>query len=112
MESLFAAPDPPAAGERFTELLRRGNVVIERIESGPAPEPVLYDQSQDEWVVLLEGRAVLEIGGERVALGPGEHCFIPAHTRHRVVSTQPQPRCLWLAVHIYPAESLAGEERP
>jgi cupin 2 domain-containing protein len=91
-----------ASGEDFSELLRRGDLVIERIVSSSAPESVLYDQDQDEWVLLVEGRAMLEVAGEAIDLGPGDHLFIPAHTPHRVIATIPAPRCIWLAVHLYP----------
>ena len=78
---------------------------IERIVSSASPDPVVYDQTQDEWVILLEGSATLEIAGEPIDLGPGDHLFIPAHTPHRVLATRPEPRCVWLAVHLYPDAS-------
>lgn len=100
--SLFFALPQPDKGEHFAELARCRNVRIERILSSVAPDPVLYDQMQDEWVILLEGSATLEVAGETVPLVPGDYLFIPAHTPHRVVATVPEPRCLWLAVHIFP----------
>jgi cupin 2 domain-containing protein len=100
--NLFHRLPRPATGEAFEELLRRRNLVIERIASSGHPEPVLYDQVQDEWVLLLQGEATLELAGEALELGPGDHLFIPAHTPHRVLRTSQQPRCLWLAVHLYP----------
>ena len=81
-------------------MLRCRGVRIERILSSDTPDSVRYDQEQDEWVVLLEGRATLEMAGENLHLAPGDHVFIPAHTPHRVTATFPEPRCLWLAVHI------------
>ncbi len=102
--NIFADPACPDSGESLTELLRCRNVSIERISSSDSPDPVLYDQEQDEWVVLLEGRATLEIVGENLDLVPGDHAFIPARTPHRVIATHPDPRCLWLAVHIYPED--------
>lgn len=102
--SLSAGLAPPDRGEVFTELLRCRNVSIEHILSSDTPDSVLYDQEQDEWVLLLEGRAILEMAGETIDLAPGDHVFIPAHTPHRVSATVPEPRCLWLAVHIYPEE--------
>ena len=98
--NLFAELSPPASGEDFTELLRCRNVRLERISSSPFPETVLYDQPQDEWVLLLEGAALLEVAGEEVRLASGDHLFLPAHTRHRVLSVSAEPPCLWLAVHI------------
>lgn len=102
--NLFSGPTSPEVGEFFTELLRCRNVSIERILSSDTADPALYDQEQDEWVVLLEGRAILEVAGETLNLAPGDHVFIPARTPHRVTATFPEPRCLWLAVHIHPED--------
>lgn len=99
--NLFASLPQPLDGEVFEDLLRCGRVRIERIVSSDRPELVLYDQEQDEWVCLLQGRACLEIAGEVVALEAGDFRFIPAHTPHRVLTTSAEPRCLWLAVHIF-----------
>jgi cupin 2 domain-containing protein len=107
--NLFADLPDLQAGEFFQDLWRRGRVRIERILSGDSPNPVLYDQEQEEWVLLLEGRAVLELAGERIDLGPGDHLVIPAHTPHRVLETRPDPRCLWLAVHLYPPDHIIPE---
>lgn len=100
--NLFETAPPPSTGERFDTLVRCRNVTIERISSSDQPDPVRYDQSQDEWVLLLQGQARLEVGTEAVTLGPGDHLFLPAHTPHRVLTTSANPPCLWVAVHIYP----------
>jgi cupin 2 domain-containing protein len=92
----------PTTGEVFDELLRCRNLRIERIVSSPAPEPTLYDQPEDEWVLLVQGAASLEISGARIDLRAGDHLLIPAHTPHRVVATSADPRCVWLAVHLDP----------
>ena len=105
--NLFIDLPAPAAGESFTELARHRNLVIERIVSSDSPEPVLYDQEQDEWVILLEGRATLEVAGEVTELAAGDWIFIPAHTPHRLIAASPQPRCLWLAVHLFPTEAVS-----
>ena len=97
----------PETGEVFEELLRLdlkpggGQVRIERILSSAQPEPLLYDQTQDEWVVLLQGHAQLWVDGVDRSLGPGDYLFIPAHTPHRVTATSAEPPCVWLAVHIH-----------
>ncbi len=90
--NLFVDAPTPATGEDFVELLAVRGLRIERIVSSAHPDSVLYDQAQDEWVILLEGRAILEVAGEMVELGPGDHLYIPAHTPHRVLSTRPEPR--------------------
>lgn len=100
VKHLLAGAVAPAAGEVFDELLRRGPVRIERIISSAAPEDVLYDQPQDEWVLLLQGEAGLWVEGDELRLSAGDALFIPAHTRHRVTATAGDPPCIWLAVHI------------
>jgi len=107
--NLLADLPAPASGEVFDELLRCRNLRIERIVSSPSPEPTLYDQVQDEWVLLLQGDAVIEIDGERVALRAGEHLLIPAHRPHRVLATSDDPLCVWLAVHLYPDAGSSGD---
>jgi len=100
--NLFADLPVPATGEAFETLLHHRNLVIERIASSATPEPCLYDQVQDEWVLLVQGQATLELAGESLTLGPGDHLFIPAGTPHRVLVTSVEPPCLWLVVHLYP----------
>lgn len=98
--NLFAALPTLRDGEVFEEILRCRNVHMERIVSSDRPDPTLYDQAEDEWVCLLQGEAELWIGGQAIRLESGDHCFIPAHTPHRVVRTSVDPPCIWLAVHI------------
>ena len=107
--NLFAGLRVPAEAEVFEDLLvlplaggaGGGRVRIERICSSARVQPVLYDQSQDEWVLLLQGRARLWVAGTETVLGPGDYLFIPAHTPHRVLETSDTPPCLWLAVHVH-----------
>ncbi|MGC1952474.1 MAG: cupin domain-containing protein [Gammaproteobacteria bacterium] len=101
VRNLFANRPHIEYGEHFEQWLRCKNVVIERIVSSDTPDPRCYDQVQDEWVVLLQGTACLEIDNRTVTLHAGDAIFIPAHTPHRVVKTSKEPQCVWLAVHIY-----------
>jgi cupin 2 domain-containing protein len=95
-------PEPPAAGERFDPVVTLRAVDIEQITSSATPDPTTYDQAQDEWVLVLEGRAVLDVGGSSVTLEAGEWLLLPARTAHRVVRTVEGTR--WLAVHVHPQE--------
>ena len=101
--NLFAAAEAPATAERFDELARMGNLVVERIVSSESPASELYDQPQDEWVVLLRGEATLDIAGTSVALSAGDTLLLPRHTPHRVLTTS--AGALWLAVHAFPASA-------
>lgn len=87
--------------ELLGELVRGRHVRVERIVSRGhvSPPGFWYDQDEHELVVLLAGRARLELEGQgEVALGPLDWLHIPAHVRHRVTFTEPGADTLWLAV--------------
>ena len=88
----------PASGESFTTLLEHPNARIVRIVSSDDIEPILYDEEEDEWVVVIEGEAVLEIEGHEKIMHRGESLLIPAHTKHRVLKAE--RGTVWLAVHL------------
>src|SRR5262249_29617549 len=101
--NLLADLSPKGAEEEFTQLLRAPAVRIERIVShGHASPPGFwYDQDRAEWVLLLQGAAILtfEREAEPIRLAAGDHVHIPAHARHRVEWTDPARPTVWLAVH-------------
>lgn len=97
--NLFSAA-PPAQGETFQPLARLRNITIEQILSSATPALDRYDQTQDEWVVLLRGRAKLEVADQTLELEPGDYLCLRAHTPHRVLQTE--PGALWLAIHVQP----------
>ncbi|MCB1955574.1 MAG: cupin domain-containing protein [Rhodocyclaceae bacterium] len=97
--NLFAPLPDTGPEEAVTPLLTTAALRVERIVSRghASPAGFWYDQSEDEWVCLLEGAAVLAFaeGGER-RLQRGDWCLIPAGCRHRVVETSAP--AVWLAV--------------
>lgn len=98
--NLYDDAATPAAGERFDALLRHRNLVVERIVSSARAVPTEFVQPQDEWVLLVQGTATLDIAGKAHALQAGDHVFLPARTPHTV--TQVSDGALWLAVHLHP----------
>ena len=96
--NLFSGAPAPVHGERFDPLASLHNVTIERIASSASPKLELYDQSRDEWVVLLRGSAGLEVAGQALDLTAGDFLLLKAHTPHRVLSTT--AGALWLAIHV------------
>ncbi|GHC08975.1 cupin domain-containing protein [Cerasicoccus arenae] len=90
--------------ELMQDLVCADGIRIERIISTgqDSPPDTWYDQTENEWVLLLSGAARLEIietdGPRKLELCPGDHCFIPAHQRHRVDWTAPAQATVWLAV--------------
>jgi cupin 2 domain-containing protein len=103
MPNLYAALPQPGADEAFETLLQSGAVRIERIVSHghASPAGFWYDQEEGEWVVLLQGAAVLEFadGREPLRLAAGDWLDLPPHTSHRVAWTDPAGPTVWLAVH-------------
>ncbi|MCD8504630.1 MAG: cupin domain-containing protein [Burkholderiaceae bacterium] len=97
-------PRVPEDHEIFETLLSHANVRIERIVSTGqvSPEGFWYDQSQAEWVFVVQGTASVQFEDERNArdLKAGDYLYIAPHRRHRVQYTQTTPPTIWLAVHI------------
>lgn len=89
--------------ELFTRLLQTDQLHIERIVSrGHAnAKDEWYDQADDEWLILIQGKASLEFAGqtEFKTLEAGDYLLIPAHCRHRVEWTDPDEDSIWLTVH-------------
>lgn len=100
--NLFSDAAPPDQGERFETLLTHRNLMIERIVSSAALPPQEYVQPQDEWVLLMNGEAALEVAGKPIALKSGDYLFLPAGTPHKVLRAS--DGALWLAVHLYPED--------
>ena len=89
--------------ELFTILVENKNVRIERIVSDGQRTPAgeWYDQLQHEWVILLQGEAVMAFENQEsdYHLNTGDFLFIPARTRHRVIWTTAAQQTIWLAIH-------------
>lgn len=88
--------------ELFEELISKDGIKIERIVSHGhvTPEFEWYDQRSCEWVILLQGEAIISfLNEDDVRLKAGDYINIPAHKKHRVSWTKPDEDTLWLAVH-------------
>jgi cupin 2 domain-containing protein len=100
--NVFASLPKAADRELVEALVDDPAVRIERIVSTGqvTPEGYWYDQSDDEFVLLLSGAAVLhfEADDRRITLAAGDWVEIPADVRHRVDWTNPDAPTVWLAV--------------
>lgn len=97
--NLLAALPAASQDEDVTTLLIRPGLRIDRIVSDGqvSPPGFWYDQPEDEWVLVLQGRGSLEYtDGRRVDLGAGDSLLIPARCRHRVAASD--SRTVWLAI--------------
>lgn len=63
-----------------------------------SPPDFVYEQNEDEWVMVLQGEAVIEANGETHKMLAGNSLFLPKGLKHRVLYTSSRPPCLWLAV--------------
>lgn len=88
--------------EYFNTLVETRDFRIEQIVStGHQSDPDFwYEQEQDEWVMVTQGWAQLEVDELGIiSLSPGDYFFLPARLKHRVHASSTQPPCIWLAVH-------------
>jgi cupin 2 domain-containing protein len=102
MNNVFAQLPTDLEQESFQDLLKSSTIRIERIVSRGQQSPAegWYDQAENEWVLVLEGAAVilLEEGGREIRLERGDYLNIPAHAKHKVLWTDPDHVTVWLAV--------------
>jgi len=88
--------------ERFFPLINGESFLSEKIISNgfKSPQSEWMSSNTKEWVVLIKGRARLEIeDGEVLNLKAGDYFLIPGKTKHRLLFTSKKPYCYWLAIH-------------
>lgn len=93
--------------EQFHTLLNRGDIRIERILSygNITPPDEWYNQTEDEWVLLVTGEAELMFyDGSTCQLKAGDHIMIPAGRKHKVTYTSSP--AVWLAIFLPNKSSL------
>ena len=96
--NIFELPELDLSEELTTVLAESENVRIERIVS-TGQESQWYDQDCAEYVILLDGNAIIEFEcGKCVSLTKGDTLLIEPHERHRVSYTSSNPPCIWLCV--------------
>ncbi len=88
--------------EIVQEIFKAQKIRIERIISKghTSPKDYWYDQDENEWVMVLRGRARLEFSDDRtlLELKEGDYLNIPSHKKHRIEWTEPENETIWLAV--------------
>ncbi len=87
--------------ELIETIVQSKNVKIERIVSDghSSPPNFWYDQDQNEFVLLLQGRALIEFENEEsIELIVGDYQIIHAHKKHRVSYTDASSKTIWLTI--------------
>lgn len=102
LSSLLGGTTPPPGQESVQVVLACEGMRLERIHScGASSAPDFwYEQQEHEWVCLLQGTARVQFADEAKPrlLQTGDSLLIRARHRHRVVSTDPDPGTIWLAL--------------
>ena len=113
MNNLFANLPIDLSTEVTESLLNSPTVRIERIVSHgqSSADGEWYDQEENEWGVVLQGKAQLRFEGDDqlLDLEPGDYLNIPAHRRHRVEWTASEQPTVWLAVFHPTAEAVCQD---
>lgn len=94
---LAAGATAPDEGEAHDELAVTVGFRVEHIRSGRVSTPVEFIQAVDEWVMLVEGSAVMEVADRRIELAAGEWALLPANLPHRLLRVEPGTS--WVAVY-------------
>jgi len=87
--------------ELFENIIDKDGLKLQRIvsEAHTTPEGEWYDQTDNEWIILLQGSAILTFEDEEeVKLEVGDHINIPAHKCHRVSWISKDEKTIWLAL--------------
>ena len=101
MENIFSNIPSEIPNEIFEDIIITEKLKIERIVSmgQTSPDTGWYDQSENEWIIVLSGYGVIEyINGVKVTLKQGDYLNIKAHEKHRVIETSPDEVTVWLAI--------------
>lgn len=102
MNNIFDAIPEILGTEVFEQLTGSEDVKIERIISKghTSPDSGWHDQNKNEWVIILQGSAILSFENElSIKMQTGDFINIAAHKKHKVEWTEPDTETIWLAVH-------------
>ena len=86
--------------EIFFEIFKNESIKVEKIVSNGqnSPENFWYEQEKSEFILLLEGFAILEFEDKQVELVKGDCLNIEAFQKHRVKFTSLDEPTVWFAV--------------
>ena len=90
---------PEIEEEEIVDILKENrDVKIERIISTGQDSDWMV-QEKREYVLLIQGNAVIEFNDKTVEMKSGDTLFIEKSERHRVAYTSESPCCIWFCVH-------------
>ena len=101
LANVFSDIPSELPNEIFEDIIITEKLRVERIVSKghTSPDSGWYDQSENEWIIVLSGYGVIEyLSGVKVHLKQGDYLNIKAHEKHRVIETSPDEKTVWLAI--------------
>lgn len=86
--------------EKFFEIFKNETIKIEKIVSNgqKSPQNFWYEEEKNEFVLVLEGFAIVEFEDFEVELKKGDCLNIKAYQKHRVKFTSQTEPTIWFAV--------------
>ncbi len=86
--------------EQFFDIFKNENIRIETIVSNgqKSKKDFWYEQDENEFVMIVQGDAILEFNDKEVKMSKGDYLIIEKHIRHRVKYTSQTQATIWLAV--------------
>ena len=102
MKNIFKDIPRSLKEELFEDIVVSKNVKIERIVSDghTSPKEGWYDSALNEWVLVLQGEAILSFNDDAdKKLQVGDFFHIPAHLKHKVSYTSKSEKTIWLAIY-------------
>ena len=101
--NLFLNIPDKIKSEIFDPIIKNEKFRLERIisQGQSTPEGEWLEQDNDEWVVLLTGKARIRFEDDKDSylMESGEYIYIPSRKRHRVEWTPSDKQTVWLALH-------------
>ena len=84
--------------KEIVEILKENeNVKIEKIISTGQTTDWMK-QEQEEFVMLIQGQAIIEYKNKKQELRAGDTIIIKKNEKHRVAYTSENPCCIWICV--------------
>ena len=89
---------PEKTEDESTDILKENsNIKIERIIStGQVTDGMI--QNREEYVILVQGNAVIEFEDRKSELKEGDTIIIRKEERHKVSYTSENPCCIWICI--------------
>lgn len=101
IENLFENIKIDKKAEQFISLFENKNIKIEKIVSNGqiSAKDFWYEQEENEFVLLLDGYAIIEFEDEQIELNKGDFINIKSYKKHRVKYTCEEKPTIWLAIY-------------